>query len=498
MSQSQRQAEAQRLLDQVYKLYQDVLAKGQDILDNYGHNIHNESFKESASNLAYYLAIRQYDLRELQADLSLLGVSSLGRLESRTLETLQSVINTLASIVGVDSPVDTAQQDHLTRGFLQLEENIQTCLGSEKSNRKPLIMTTLPTEAASDKHLVREFIKAGMNIARINCAHDNEETWLAMIDHIRKEASRQKKEVRILMDIAGPKIRTQWLFTTHKKDKIQQGDTILMTNNNDQLPINSRSKVVVGVDAPSIYNQLKVGDPVLIDDGTIECRVIEANDTKALLKATKVKGKAVRLKAERGMNFPKTDFEIGIITEKDYDDIKFASQHADIIGCSFVRNAADVKSIQDYLHELMSEAADQLPLMVKIETVKAVSNLAEIIYQAASSNPLAIMIARGDLATEIGYTRLAEVQQEILWVAEAADVPVVWSTEVLASLVDTGIPTRAEITDAAEGSRADCVMLNKGQYAVEAIKMLDEIFTRMQDHQYKKTPLLRALKIAEI
>lgn len=103
------------------------------------------------------------------------------------------------------------------------------------------------------------------------------------------------------------------------------------------------------------------------------------------------------------------------------------------------------------------------------------------------------LIARGDLAVEIGYQRLAEMQEEILWLCEAAHVPVIWATQVLENLVKKGIPSRAEITDAAMAERAECVMLNKGAYITEAVTILDDVLTRMQAHQLKKTPQLRAL-----
>lgn len=107
------------------------------------------------------------------------------------------------------------------------------------------------------------------------------------------------------------------------------------------------------------------------------------------------------------------------------------------------------------------------------------------------------MIARGDLAVEAGFLRLAELQQEILWICEAADVPVVWGTQVLENMVATGIPTRAEVTDAAQGSRSECVMLNKGEYLTESVAFLDEVIKQMHEHEYKKTPKLRALNIAK-
>jgi pyruvate kinase len=104
------------------------------------------------------------------------------------------------------------------------------------------------------------------------------------------------------------------------------------------------------------------------------------------------------------------------------------------------------------------------------------------------------MIARGDLAAEIGFERLAEMQEEILWICEAAGVPSIWATQVLEDLVKTGIPSRGEMTDAAMSSRAECVMLNKGPAVAQAVEVLDSLLTRMDAHVFKKTPTLRALK----
>jgi pyruvate kinase len=113
-----------------------------------------------------------------------------------------------------------------------------------------------------------------------------------------------------------------------------------------------------------------------------------------------------------------------------------------------------------------------------------------------SSHAVGVMIARGDLAVECGYQRLAEVQEEILWICEAAHVPVIWATQVLESLAKTGIPSRAEITDAAMGERAECVMLNKGPYIVMATRALDDILRRMESHHEKKRSMLRKLHLA--
>ncbi|MGC2770027.1 MAG: pyruvate kinase, partial [Candidatus Acidiferrum sp.] len=116
--------------------------------------------------------------------------------------------------------------------------------------------------------------------------------------------------------------------------------------------------------------------------------------------------------------------------------------------------------------------------------------------QVGESRAVGVMIARGDLSVECGYQRLAEVQEEILWVCEAAHMPVIWATQVLESLAKNGIPSRAEITDATMGERAECVMLNKGPYIVTAVRILGDILRRMQPHHEKKNSLLRKLHLA--
>lgn len=133
-------------------------------------------------------------------------------------------------------------------------------------------------------------------------------------------------------------------------------------------------------------------------------------------------------------------------------------------------------------------------MVLKIETKRGFENLPAMLLQLLRWEKGSVMIARGDLAVECGYERLAEVQEEILWICEAAHVPAVWATQVLETLARSGRPSRSEITDAAMGERAECVMLNKGPYIVEALKLLDDILRRMQAHQRKKTQMMRQLK----
>jgi pyruvate kinase len=135
--------------------------------------------------------------------------------------------------------------------------------------------------------------------------------------------------------------------------------------------------------------------------------------------------------------------------------------------------------------------------VLKIENRQAFEDLPRLLLTALRYPPMGVMVARGDLGVELGFERMAEVQEEILWLCEAAHVPVIWATQVLEGLAKKGLPSRGEVTDAAMGSRAECVMLNKGTYIVKTVKFLDDVLVRMRDHHLKKTSMLRKLKVSE-
>jgi pyruvate kinase len=161
---------------------------------------------------------------------------------------------------------------------------------------------------------------------------------------------------------------------------------------------------------------------------------------------------------------------------------------------SFVRAPADVRALQAALAS--HSRADEIGVVLKIETKAGFSNLPAILLEAMRRPPVAVMIARGDLAVELGFERLAEVQEEILWLCEASHVPTIWATQVLDLLARTGIPSRAEVTDAAASVAAECVMLNKGPHVEEALRTLVDILRRMERHRYKKRSIFRQLKVS--
>ena len=250
----------------------------------------------------------------------------------------------------------------------------------------------------------------------------------------------------------------------------------------------------IGVTLPEVLDDIKPGERVAFDDGRIAGVVRSVSRERVEVGITHANTAGLTLGADKGINLPESTLRVPPLTPKDLDDLRFIAERADIVGYSFVRTAEDVQTLQSHLTAL---ARPDLPLILKIETRRAFEQLPALLLAALRSTAAGVMIARGDLAVECGFERLAEVQEEILWMAEASHVPVIWATQVLEGLAKRGIPSRAEITDAAMGERAECVMLNKGPYILDAVRALDEILTRMQAHQRKKSAMLCQSRVAD-
>ncbi|MEN9225445.1 MAG: pyruvate kinase [Thermostichus sp. HHBFW_bins_43] len=500
------------LLFALQTLRQSVTREGQATFHRWKPFIQRPDFLFSALNLAQYLALRRHDLRELQTALIPWGLSSLGRIEARVLPNLDAVIATLKHICGQEGPPHHPPLAALFEGQRLLHRHTEDLFGPPLPHRRVRILVTLPTEAAFDEALVKEMLRRGANCVRINCAHDTPALWQQMIDHTRRAAQELGVNCKVLMDLAGPKIRTGPVLAPMGKKRVFRGDFILLSRcspNAEQGKLDEQSldsadsapqHFQTCCTVPEILDLLTVETPVYIDDGKIRTRVVDTQypmpdgSLGLLLQVTHASPKGIRLRPEKGLNFPNTILPLSPLTEKDLSDLDFVVAHADMIGYSFVQRPADIDRLQEELARRVPVGHSSPALVAKIETAVAVKNLPELIVHAAGKQSFGVMIARGDLAVEIGYQRLAEIQEEILWLCEAAHVPVIWATQVLESLVKKGAPSRGEMTDAAMAERAECVMLNKGPFIAEAITILDDVLTRMEAHQLKKTPQLRALQ----
>src|SRR5262245_37304876 len=243
---------------------------------------------------------------------------------------------------------------------------------------------------------------------------------------------------------------------------------------------------------PEAFDAVRVGEPVWFDDGGIGGVIRGVGRDGFLVEITDADEDGGKLAADKGINLPETRLSLSSLTRKDLDDLELVRANADLVGLSFVGGPDDVEDVWARI----SGGARPLGIVVKVETRRAFEALPRILVAAMEGFPAGVMIARGDLAVECGFARLAEIQEEILWMCEAAHVPVVWATQVLETLAREGRPTRAEVTDAAMSERAECVMLNKGPYVLRALAALVDILGRMGEHQHKKTARLRPLHVA--
>jgi pyruvate kinase len=562
--------------------------------------------RASAANLTHYLALRRHDLRRLQQRLSDLGLSSLGRSESHVLANLDKVLGILHRLGGQPwSSLSAEEPTGPHRGPALLEAHGEALFGAVPADRSVRIMVTLPGEASHDDALVDALVRAGMDVARINCAHDDAAAWASMAERVRRSAREAGRSVRVLMDLGGPKLRTgdieggepvlklkpakdvfgqvvaparlglhaadsapsadkglawlgvesAWLASlqvgcsirfedaraaarrmtvveryddraiveisrtaylcertrlTRRNDNGTQEETALrglpvppgqvLLHQGDIVDVVAQGigrasrkghRAVIPCTLPEVLASVRKDDRIWFDDGRIGGIVHKRGKRRLEVEITQAREGGERLAADKGINLPDTALQLPALTAQDLLDLDTVVRHADLVGLSFAQSADDVRRLRA---ELALRASADLGIVLKIETRRGFENLPQMLLAAMAGPRAGVMIARGDLAVECGYERLAEVQEEILWACEAAHMPVIWATQVLETLAKTGLPSRAEITDAAAGVRAECVMLNKGPHIVDAMRTLDDILRRMQQHQQKKRPQLRALK----
>ncbi|MFN8465098.1 MAG: pyruvate kinase [Caldilineaceae bacterium] len=605
---------ARRLIPGLEELRSAAFAMEQSLA---GHTASVDADRQpSAHNLLHYLAVRQNDIRPLQNDLAALGLSSLGRLEAMTMATLDAVLVALHSLAG--QPISTLTGApppvDFETGPLLLEKHAHALFGAPSGKRTVRVMITMPSEAATDPNLIRDLLAAGMDVMRINCAHDDVAAWMAMIDNCRQAQRELGRPCKIYADLAGPKLRTgpiapsgqlrklqpkrsvrgevlemaqcwirpddgsvaeegnallappdfvarirvgdlirfkdaggrkRTLAVTERIDgvwkaetnqtcyleaglpcylerkgekvgfgrfgafpevtlpiRLQIGDQLVLTRQpllGQPAAYKRKGRVArpahIQCTLDAVFGSAMPGELIYFDDGKIGGIIADVDQDEIHVTITQTPPEGARLRAEKGINLPDTVLDIPALTTKDLNDLDALVSHVDMVGMSFVRTARDVESLYAQLDRLN---ARQVGVVLKIENRDAFDNLPRILLASLARPKVGVMVARGDLAVEIGFERLAEVQEEILWLCEAAHVPVIWATQVLEGLAKSGQPSRAEISDAVMSGRAECVMLNKGPYIVSTVQFLNGILERMNSHQSKKRSMLRKLSVSQV
>lgn len=329
--------------------------------------------------------------------------------------------------------------------------------------RRTKIIATLGP-ATDPVEVIDGMLAAGLDVARINLSHDTHERHRQRAALIRERALAQGQEIAILLDLQGPKIR----IGRFKDGPIElaKGDRFVIDVN---CPLDAGDRERVGTTYPGLANDVRHGDTLLLDDGAIELWVDAVEDGRILCQV--ITGGP--LSNNKGINKKGGGLSAPALTDKDKDDIRFAAEiQADYLAVSFVRNADDVRLAR----ELFYSAGGRGGIVAKIERAEALENMDEII-QAAD----AIMVARGDLGVEIGDAKLPAAQKQLISRARELNSVAITATQMMQSMIEHPIPTRAEVFDAANAvlDGTDAVMLSAessiGKNPVKVIEALDRI-----------------------
>jgi pyruvate kinase len=468
----------------------------------------DEPRRASATNLLDYVFLRQHDLQDLQKGLSLYGLSSLGRLEhdvephlSKVLDVMNRLDETAASAVG------PRLQAYKALGRDRLRKAIQELFGPSEHDG-PHFMVTVPKKALLCVDSCRQLIRNGLQIARYNCSKEDSAV-LAQAAQTMREASRlEGKSIKLSFELGGPKIRVQSIQT--KRGMLRLTVDAPFINNETEAKETSSSLKKVSIKPGQILElrwprecgSVSPGTRFLFDDGRWEglAHHVRTPDSapsghvQILLEVTRVNDQPAVIKKGQGCSCPGQLAHLDTLTAKDRADLAVLLPFADLIGVSFLRNADDVRRLKTIVDD---SGRSDIGIILKIETQSALNDLTRILLEALTLPKAGIMIARGDLAMELGFSRLLDVQQELLWFSAAAHLPVIWATQVLEQLASTGVPTRAEVSDVAKAAEADCIMINRGRYMESTLQFLRAAVTAAGAHKDKRFYRMRHLHLAD-
>lgn len=440
----------------------------------------------SAANLLAYRELRTRDIADLQVDLADAGLSSLGRLEPNVLDSLERVRAWLAG--------EAPRPFHPTRAeaLAILEARAARLFGRPRPGRTTRIMVTLDHTVPDPVLAAMDLLRAGMDVARINAAHGSPADWLALaesVSHAEAELVRlgetPPRRCRIVFDLCGPRLRVGHF---EGELRLRAGDRLRLLVAGPPVPSDACTPPAVPVTAPAALAVITPGQPVAIDDGKFAGTVVARTPAWLEILLEAPIGRPRRLRPEKGVNFPGATLPLPALTPDDIAALDVAAPFADAYGLSFAHAPADVASLAAQLDR---RGLHGRGIIAKIETRAAARGLVPLLLEGLRLPAFGIMIARGDLAVEVGWDDLALYQETILCLCEAAHIPSVWATQVLENLARQGLPARPEITDAAAATRADCVMLNKGPHVAAAARLLDRLLTAEHRHRMKKRELFR-------
>lgn len=339
-------------------------------------------------------------------------------------------------------------------------------------NKRTKIVATIGP-ASSKKEILIEMMESGMNVARINFSHGTHEANGALIDTVREAANETGKNIAVIADLQGPRIRVG----NEEEFEISEGDKVTVSDS----PVSGEGKNLV-IDADHIVSAFQIGERILIEDGTKELKIVGKTEGQA--EAEVVVGGTI--KPRKGINVPDTKVPFGAVTEKDEKDLEFAlSKDVDFIALSFVSNGQEIEETREKIKKMLGRETDIPGIISKVERKEAIKNIDEIIKASD-----AVMVARGDLGIELDETNVVVYQKQIVAKCLEFARPVIVATQMLDSMINNPIPTRAEVSDVSNAviDHADAVMLSgesaNGSYPVKAIETMAKIIRNTEESPF--------------
>ena len=350
--------------------------------------------------------------------------------------------------------------------------------------RKTKIVCTIGP-ATENCEMLEKMIQAGMNVARINCSHGNYEEYAQKIKNVHQVAEKLNTFVGVMLDTKGPEIRCGYFENGMQQYK--QGDCVYLVK---EKCMGNQERFQVCCE--ELFNDIQVGNTILIDDGKIILSVLECDADKIYCE---FKNPAI-VKDRKGINVPGVTLSMPFISKQDYQDIEFAcSQKVDTLALSFVRRKEDVLAVKELLRKFNRPDID---IIAKIESQEGMDNLKEILEVANG-----IMVARGDLGVEVLPEKVPLYQKEMIKIANQMGKVVITATHMLESMISNPRPTRAEVNDVANAifDGTDAIMLSGesaiGKYPVESVQMMDKIALSVEEVLDYRSDLFRALKSSQ-
>jgi len=348
--------------------------------------------------------------------------------------------------------------------------------------RTKIIATIGP--ASDSKEKLSQLIEAGVNVARLNFSHGDYATHGNVIKLIRELSAEMKRPVGIIADLQGPRIRT----IVSEDLEVKTGEKIMVYD----VSTDSKSEILnhksgtnskfIGLDYPNIIQDINIGNEILIEDGIKRLKVIKKQD--GFLEAEVLNGGIV--KNHKGVNIPDANFHFGAMTEKDEKDLEFAvSQEVDFVALSFVSNGREIEAVREKIIKILGRDRGLPQIISKIERKEAMKNIKEIIKASD-----VVMVARGDLGIEMEESKVVIYQKELIAKCLRATKPVIVATQMLDSMINNPIPTRAEVSDVSNAviDHTDAVMLSgesaNGKYPIEAVKVMRDIIKNVEESPF--------------